>query len=181
MLDTLPNEEYDPLFLGQELETTYFDTRDFSLRRARRKGGRYITLRIRRYGANGTAPLFAFSAKTPDEKWRVEIAADEAALILAAGDAIRAALPPRLGSLLDGIAPGPLLPVVKACCRRYAVEEERDRLTLDVGVRTDLGKCLPWAVVEFKSIDKGAAIPKALAPLMLRPVKLSKFLWATEP
>jgi hypothetical protein len=38
---------------------------------------------------------------------------------------------------------------------------------------------LPHAVLEFKSIRPDEP-PDALAPLHLRPIKLSKFLWATE-
>src|SRR5579872_4222230 len=47
LLDALPAEPFDPAFRGQELETTYFDTPDFALRKARRRGGQYLTLRVR--------------------------------------------------------------------------------------------------------------------------------------
>jgi hypothetical protein len=40
MLDALPPEGFDPAFRGQHLETTYFDTRDFLLRKARVKDRR---------------------------------------------------------------------------------------------------------------------------------------------
>jgi hypothetical protein len=46
-------------------------------------------------------------------------------------------------------------------------------------VRTDTGKCLPYAVLEHKSADAEASTPGSLLALPLRPVKLSKFLWAT--
>ena len=54
-----------------------------------------------------------------------------------------------------------------------------DRLTLDLCVATDTGKRLPCGVLEFKSIDAGAGPPGRLPALGLRPIKLSKFLWAT--
>jgi hypothetical protein len=57
---------------------------------------------------------------------------------------------------------------------------DRGRLTLDCCVHTDIGMALPFAVVEFKSLDAAAPIPPALARISPRPVKLSKFLWATE-
>ena len=64
-------------------------------------------------------------------------------------------------------------------CHRYAVEDEQDRVTLDTQVRTDTGKTLPRAVLEFKSTRPDKP-PDALTALHLRPIKLSKFLWATE-
>jgi hypothetical protein len=66
------------------------------------------------------------------------------------------------------------------CCRRYAVEDKQDRLTLDVDVATDTGKALPTGVLEFKSTVAAAGPPPALSSLGLRPIKLSKFLWATQ-
>ena len=45
--------EYDPNFLGQLLETTYFDTRSFDLRKARLARAAYVTLRIRCYQTPG--------------------------------------------------------------------------------------------------------------------------------
>jgi hypothetical protein len=52
-------------------------------------------------------------------------------------------------------------------------------LTLDLGVATDTGKTLLAGVLEHKTTSQPAALdwPRALG---LRPVKLSKFLWATE-
>jgi hypothetical protein len=38
---------------------------------------------------------------------------------------------------------------------------------------------LPSGVLEFKSRDPNGQIPANLADLKLRPIKLSKFLWAT--
>ena len=70
-------------------------------------------------------------------------------------------------------------PVACVQCHCYAVEDDQDRLTLDTQVRTDTGKMLPHAVLEFKS-TKPDKPPDALTALHLRPIKLSKFLWATE-
>lgn len=175
MIHALPAEEFDPNLQGQPIETTYFDTRDFDLRNARRKGERYLTLRLRGYGA-GT---FALSAKTEREKYRAEVPADQAAALLAGTlPPARTLLPAHLLARLQELANGrPLLPVVLVSFRRYAVEDERDRLTLDVAVTTDEGKRLPAHVLEYKSTARGAQLPLAL---VLRPIKLSKFLWATE-
>src|SRR5260370_26258657 len=71
MHDALPNEEYDPHFFGQGLITTYYDTKNYDLRKPRVKGERYLTLRTRSYPA-GALPL---SAKTEEEKYRAEVAA----------------------------------------------------------------------------------------------------------
>jgi len=60
----------------------------------------------------------------------------------------------------------------------YAVEDGQDHLTLDAQ-GPDTGKTLPHAVLEFKS-TKPDKPPDALTALHLRPIKLSKFLWATE-
>ncbi len=46
-------------------------------------------------------------------------------------------------------------------------------------VETDTGKCLPHGVLEFKSLAQGAEPPASLELLGLRPIKLSKYLWAT--
>ena len=48
-----------------------------------------------------------------------------------------------------------------------------------VRVYTDTGLCLPFAVLEFKCTDPGAAVPAFPTDLGLRPVKVSKFLWST--
>jgi uncharacterized protein YjbK len=176
LLEALPAEAYDPLFVGQRLETTYFDTADFDLRKARVKKDRYLTLRIRCYGGQ----TYALSAKTESEKWRLEIEPAHAELLLAGAAQPSADLPGHLRARLMELGAETLTPVVTVCCCRYAVENERDRFTLDVAVKTDTGKCLPHAVLEFKSTDKDAGPPGRLPALGLRPIKLSKFLWATE-
>jgi hypothetical protein len=60
------------------------------------------------------------------------------------------------------------------------VEDDQDRLTLDCWVYTDRYKHLAYGVLEYKSTDRQAAPPGRLTRLRLRPLKLSKFLWATE-
>jgi hypothetical protein len=70
----------------------------------------------------------------------------------------------------------PLVPVVTVYTRRYAIEENEDRFTLDVDVQTDLGKSLPFSVLEFKTNEfKPAAA--ALVAIGLKPIKISKVLW----
>jgi hypothetical protein len=183
MHDILPNESFDPHFYGQNLETTYFDAPRFALRKARRQGSRYLTLRIRCYDAPGKPDAYALSVKTEDQKWRQEIANDQAEAAYETVNA-RPLLMPLLpvdlqARLLELIGDEPLVPVVCVCCRRYAVEDEIDRYTLDVGVRTDTGLCLPASVLEWKSTHKEKTPPGSLQMLHLRPLKLSKFLWAT--
>jgi hypothetical protein len=179
--DVLPNETFDPHFLGQKIETTYFDTAHFALRAARQHKQRYLTLRLRCYDAPGREELYALSAKTESEKWRQEIPTDQAEAILAGELAAGTFLPAHLLVRLQQFAAEePVLSVVKVCCRRYAVEDLADRYTLDVGVVTDTGKCLPAAVLEHKSLDPESTTPPALRALKLRPTKLSKFLWATS-
>jgi hypothetical protein len=184
LVAALPPESFDPDFHGQALETTYFDTPHFRLRKARRRGKRYVTLRLRCYrGPGGDA--HALSAKTEAGKFRQEISPELAEVLRAQGFTSPAL---QLGGVLPGdllarllalIDQEPLLPVVAVCARRYAVEDDRDRLTLDLDVATDTGKRLPTGVLEFKSTDRDAAPPAPLRALGLRPVKLSKFLWAT--
>jgi hypothetical protein len=70
--------------------------------------------------------------------------------------------------------------VTCVCACRYAVEDDEDRLTLDGDVCTDAGKRLPFGVLEFKSNRPNAEAPDAVARLVLKPLKISKFLWATE-
>src|SRR5262249_43680333 len=79
MREVLPCEPYDPEFHGQELETTYFDTLDFDLRKARRRGDQYLTLRLRRYRPS---EAYAISAKTETDKFRTEIEPEQAEAIL---------------------------------------------------------------------------------------------------
>ena len=45
MRTLLAAEEYDPDFQGQYLQTTYFDTPDFALRKARLNKDKYLTAR----------------------------------------------------------------------------------------------------------------------------------------
>jgi inorganic triphosphatase YgiF len=178
--DALPPEAYDPGFDGQRLETAYFDTPGFDLRKARRRGERYLTLRLRCYGQNET---YALSAKTEDEKWRHELPAAVALALLdnqAPPEVLPRLLPGNLlARLQELVGDAEVVPIVRVCCTRYAVEDDADRLTLDVGVATDTGKCLAAHVLEFKSTEAAALPPGAVGALGLRPVKLSKFLWAT--
>src|SRR5262249_46262304 len=77
----LPAEMYDPDFQGQYLQTTYFDTRDGTLRKARRRKARYLTIRIRCYaptqppGRNYPEGLYTLSLKTEAGKYRTAISA----------------------------------------------------------------------------------------------------------
>jgi hypothetical protein len=179
--DILPNEVYDPHFQGQHLETTYFDTERFALRKARRREDRYLTLRIRCYEEPGGSEVYAISAKTEQEKWRLEIEPAVAHLLLAGNEDLAGLLPANLLARLQELSGGiPVVPIVTVYCRRYAVEDAEDRFTLDVDVTTDTDKELPFGVLEFKSTDPGAGVPASLALLGLRPLKLSKFLWATD-
>jgi hypothetical protein len=181
MLDSLPRESYDLDFQGQELQTIYFDTSGLLLRKARHEGERYLTLRLRCYERDGQEDFYALSAKTEREKWRQEISAEDADAIRSYPDGIAGFLPANLLARLDEICQGArLLEAAVVCCRRYAVESDRDRLTLDANIRTSAGKRLRPAILEFKSLAAAADVPTALANLRLSPVKLSKFLWATE-
>jgi hypothetical protein len=178
MTEALPAEPFDPDFRGQRLITTYLDTPRLALRRARARGGRYLTLRVRHYHPSG---LFALSAKTEAAKLRAEIEPAAARAILAGDrDALAAHLPGDVVARLAELAgDDDLLPVAEVCCHRFAREDSRDRLTLDAGVRTDTGLALPFAVLEHKSADPKAAPPPFAAALGLRPAKVSKFLWST--
>lgn len=180
MLDTLPPEVFDPAFHGQDLTTTYFDTAKFHLRKARRHGDRYLTLRIRCYQNYE----YALSAKTEDRKYRRPLDAAQVAKLLGSGDLrasdFAALLPGDLLARLDAfVGSATLLPVIAIHSRRYAVEDAVDRLTLDVDVATDTGKGLPAGVLEFKSQLPDAQPPIHITTLNLRPIKLSKFLWST--
>ncbi len=182
MHDVLPNEPWDPHFLGQELRTCYFDTQHLVLRRARRKGEQYLTLRLRCYRPlEGGPEFYALSGKTEAEKWRQEIDDQAADALLANPAGLVSFLPPNLLARDQGlVGDQPLLVAVCVCCRRYAVEDDTDRYTLDVDVHTDTGKCLPFAALEYKSSDLDATAPGSLLGIGLRPIKLSKFLWATD-
>jgi hypothetical protein len=179
--DVLPNEVYDPHFQGQHLTTTYFDTQGFALRKARLHADRYLTLRVRCYQAPDGSEVYALSAKTEQEKWRSEIEPNLAEMLIAGIEELDSLLPAHLLARLQELTDkDPLVPVVAVRCRRYAVEDEQDRFTLDVDVTTDTGKGLACNVLEFKSIAPGALPPARLDLLGLRPLKLSKFLWATD-
>jgi hypothetical protein len=168
MLDALPAEEYDPGFCGQALCTTYFDTKDFNLRKARIKKDEYIVIRLREYPGATTA----LSAKTEKEKFRVEVTATDIETLIAT---LPINLQDRLGNITQD---RPLVPVVTIKCRRYAVEDDQDRFTLDAETCTDAGKQMPYAILEYKSNTKKDPA-QALQDLGLRPIKMSKFLWST--
>jgi hypothetical protein len=184
MHDVLPNEPWDPHFLGQHLKTTYFDTANFRLRRARKQGDRYLTLRVRCYHSPDGAVVAALSAKTEQDKFRTEIQPEltEAMLQGSSGGAMLLEHLPAhlLARAQELIADEDLDPVATVCCRRYAVEDSDDRFTLDVEVCTDTGKCFPASVLEYKSTGEQAQAPAPLLAVGLRRIKLSKFLWATN-
>jgi hypothetical protein len=180
LADLLPAEVYDPDFRGQELETTYLDTPDFALRQARRHRRKYLTLRVRFYRSTG---VYALSAKTEAAKFRQEIPAALATALLAQGAPVPSSVPlpgDLLARLLDLAGQQSLIPVVTVRFRRYAGEDAYDRLTLDTDVRTDTGKRFPASVLEHKSVSPDNLPYPAFPALGLKPIKLSKFLWATR-
>jgi hypothetical protein len=183
MHDALPNESFDPHFYGQRLSTTYFDTREGVLRRARSARDKYITLRVRCYQPRHGEEVYALSAKTENQKFRMEITPDTAhALVSGTNPFPRVAdiLPADLlARLLDISEEGELEPCVAITCRRYAIEDDQDRFTLDTDIHTDLGKVMTHSVLEFKS-TKNKNAPAALRNINLHSIKLSKFLWATR-
>jgi hypothetical protein len=165
MHDAFPNEPYDPHFYGQPIVTMYYDTKDFDLRRARNKGDRSITLRIRQYPGR----TLAVSAKTEEEKYRAQTTKFDINQ-----------MPAHLQARVMEIAGNkPPVPVVTVYTRRHAMEDNEDRFTLDADVQTDLGISLPFAVLEFKS-NEFKSPPAPLLAIGLKPIKLSKFLWATK-
>jgi hypothetical protein len=183
LVESLPAEDYDPAFEGQRLATTYLDTQSLELRKNRLFHGKYITLRVRCYRLYGDE-AYALSAKTEDEKFRTDITPAQAEGLLAGENVMPVLanlLPGRLyARLVDVAHDEPVRPIVCVHCRRYAREDEHDRLTLDVGVSTDTGRALPYAVCEFKSTRPAAETPPALDAIPIRPMKLSKFLWALD-
>jgi hypothetical protein len=188
MTDLLAPESYDVDFRGQYLQTTYFDTQNLALRKARQKKERYLTLRIRCYsparGSGGSYPAetYALSVKTESQKFRMEIEAEVAELVRSGNTSLIQGLLPidLVARLLELTRGEPLLSVVTVGAHRYAVEDEVNRLTLDTEVRTDTCKSLPIAVLEHKQAKThGSPTPLMLLP-GLRPLKLSKFLWATD-
>jgi hypothetical protein len=189
LLRLLPPEDYDPDFLGQYLQTTYFDTPGFRLRKARAQKKKYCTVRIRCYapaqapGRNYPEGAYALSAKTEDGKFRVELPEDDAEAALAGRwDAVENYLPADLLARLYDLAENdPLAPAVTVCFTRYAVESTTDRLTLDCAITTSSGKCFPSAgVLEVKATAAPYDPPPELLALGLPPLRLSKFLWATS-
>jgi hypothetical protein len=179
MTGLLPTEKFDTDFEGQHLHTTYFDTTHFDLYKARVKKDQYLTLRIRHYKPTDT---YALSAKTEDQKFRIEIDGPTAELIIRFGLHYPGAydlLPPDLQARAAAIVADPaLVPVVQVGFHRYAVEDKVNRLTLDVCVHTDKGKTLTTNVLEQKSTTKDQQPYPDFAAVGLRPMKLSKFCWA---
>jgi hypothetical protein len=175
----LPNESFDPSFGGQALETTYFDTAAYDLRKARLSKSRYLTLRIRCYKSPDGDYSYALSAKTDVKKWRTELTSGHAELLLSDGATPATDLPAHLQACLTELGADALVPVVTVCCRRYAVEDDQDRLTLDCCVDTDRAKHLGYSVLEYKSTNPATPLGR-LTRLGLEPLNLSKFLWATE-
>lgn len=171
MLDALPAEPFDPHFFGQKLRTTYLDTADLDLRRARKRGIRYLTLRVRSYPGE----IYALSAKTALGKFRVELNRIDGLICLAGGviDYLPGDLAAQLLAMIDD---QPLIPAVEVCFHRYAVENETDRLTLDAHVVASTGRRYPACVLEQKStVGNSAPLIRAIP---LARIKLSKFLWS---
>jgi len=186
MLEVLSPEKFDADFRGQYLQTTYFDTKTFALRKVRAKGKKYVTLRIRCYAPGAYASgsgggVYAISAKTESQKFRREIDSGQAESLLQGGivpPALVGIMAPDLIARIADLSEGECLePVVTLCFRRYAVEDNQHRLTLDTDIKSDTGRCYPSHVLEQKSTNKLSA---PLISLALRPIKLSKFLWATS-
>jgi hypothetical protein len=189
MVEVLDPEPYDAQFMGQYLQTTYFDTQSQALRQARLPKQRYITLRLRAYGMSQGAGRdyqvqeYALTAKTSEGKFRQEVSPAVAKQLLAdpTPELLGQILPPDLFAiLLDLVGDEDLWPCVTVCSQRYATEDAERRLTLDLCVRTDTGKELPYGVLEFKSTKTTDPPPGGLPTPGLRPIKMSKFLWATD-
>jgi hypothetical protein len=185
----LPAEEYDPGFEGQYLQTTYFDTTCFCLRKLRLKKKKYLTIRIRCYapvqppGRNYPEGIYALSIKTEGGKYRVEISSSLAESLLAHGidgpgdlNYLPADL---LARYLELVGENPLYPVATVCFTRFAVESTTDRLTLDTGIHTSTGKVFPANVLEVKSTARPYEALPEVKKWGYSPIKLSKFLWAS--
>jgi hypothetical protein len=178
--DWLKNEPYDPNFLGQGITTTYFDTRKGKLRQTRVSKDKYLTLRVRCYQAPELPEAYALSAKTESEKFRMEITGEDALAFQKGQARWGDFLPGNLyARLLDISQEEEILPKIQVTCKRFAVEDNVRRFTLDVDVRTDLGKVLPFSVLEYKGAPTDTTPPNFPA-LGLRPIKLSKFVWSTR-
>jgi hypothetical protein len=182
----LPAEEFDPGFEGQYLQTSYFDTRDFQLRKARLHADKYCTIRIRYYvpaerpGLHPPRGAYALAAKTEKEKYRQEIEPDLAEILIRRGFPDYGPFPGHLRARLIELTGGDrLIPLVTVCFTRYAVEDETDRITVDCDIRTSNGKVFPTNVLENKTTSRPAEPRPELLALGCAPIKLSKFLWAT--
>lgn len=174
MLSQLPTESFDPTFEGQRIRTTYLDTKDFTLRKARLHGDKYLTIRVRQYERDGKC-TYALSAKTESQKYRILIDEKLANSLTSPRPDARPPLPPDLlARLIELAGYDQIIPVVTVEFHRYAVENKEDRFTLDVDIATDTGKRMPCNVLEFKSTNKDCD-----CSMPYRPIKLSKFLWAT--
>jgi hypothetical protein len=189
MRSLLPAEDYDPDFCGQYLQTTYLDTPDLSLRKARLTKDKYCTVRIRCYaptqtpGRNYPEGIYALSIKTEDGKWRTPLDAWKAEDALTKPNALAVLgeeIPgDLLARLLDLCNDAPLAAAVTVSFTRYAVESHTDRLTLDCGITTSNGKQFPTNVLEVKTTTRPYEAPAEVLRWHLSPIKLSKFLWAT--
>jgi hypothetical protein len=136
-------------------------------------------LRLRCYQPSDT---YALSVKTEDQKFRTTMTNEAAEVLLESQPPdFLPLLPADLQArFMELVGDDEVMPVVNVGCTRYAVENGQDRFTLDVDVAADTGRCLPAGVLEFKSTRKDASPPDELLALTLRPIKLSKFLWATD-
>lgn len=171
-------EKYDPLFQGQVLHTYYLDTPEFDLRKARAEKEIYITLRVRCYHSF-LGKDYALDAKTDKGKWKGVLSEEQAQGLIDNTLVVQGLLPGDLQAKLLSITQESLLPVVKIHSKRYAVENEVDRITLDTNVYSDTGKILPCSVLEWKSMG-GDPAPLAVKNAGLRPMKMSKYLWSTN-
>jgi hypothetical protein len=190
MRSLLPAEDYDPDFQGQYLQTTYFDNPDLTLRKARLKKDKYLTVRIRCYaptqqpGRNYPDGIYALSLKTEDGKYRTDLPSyqAEALLINGIGDPGDLDVPADLlARVLELSGDQPLQAVVTVSFTRYAAESTTDRITLDTGIATSTGKLFWTNVLEVKTTATPYAPPPEVTRWGLHPIKLSKFLWATSP
>jgi hypothetical protein len=185
LVQVMSPESYDPDFEGQALTTSYFDTCDFKLRKARARKQRYLTLRLRQYRSNQTCAL---SVKTESEKYRKQLTRDEA-YFLHDGPRSVFDFAPHLSAdlfarLIELTENADLEAVATVFAYRYAVESKVSRFTLDTEICTSTGKKFHASVLEYKVITPGdqanlitlaSVLPKGATP-----IKLSKFLWATS-
>src|SRR5213078_1562636 len=97
--------------------------------------------------ATAGAGVYAISAKTESQKFRREIDSDYAESLLHSGIVPSALVGIMAPDLIEGEN---LEPVVTLCFRRYAVEDDQHRLTLDTHVESDTGRRYPSHVLEQK-------------------------------